>query len=191
MQFTPLSLKGAYTIELEPRGDERGRFTRLFCARELAQIGHAKPIVNVNHSYTQKKGTIRGMHFQYPPDCEIKIVKCIRGAIWDCIVDIRKDSPTFLKWEGVELTDSNNRMIYVPEGFAHSFQSLTDDVEIVYFVSNFYAANNEGGLRFDDPMLNIEWQREVTEVSARDREHPLLNDAFEGMDMSKMGEIRS
>jgi len=184
MQFTPLSLNGAYTIELEPRGDERGRFTRLFCARELAQIGHTKPIVNVNHSYTQKKGTIRGMHFQYPPHAEVKIVKCIRGTIWDCIVDIRKDSPTFLKWEGVELTESNNRMIYVPEGFAHSFQSLCDDVEIVYFVSNFYAPNNESGLRFDDPMLNIKWQLEPTEVSVRDREHALLNDNFEGITLT-------
>ena len=184
MQFTPLSLKDAYTIDLKPRGDERGRFTRLFCARELLQIGHTKPIVNVNHSYTQKAGTIRGMHFQYPPDCEIKIVKCIRGAIWDCIVDIRKDSPTFLKWEGVELTENNNRMIYVPEGFAHSFQSLTDDVEIVYFVSSFYAANNEGGLRFDDPTLNINWPVKVSEVSARDREHTLLNDNFQGVTLA-------
>ena len=184
MQFTPLSLKDAYTIDLQPRGDERGRFTRLFCARELAQIGHTKPIVNVNHSYTQKAGTIRGMHFQYPPDCEIKIVKCVRGAIWDCIVDIRKNSPTFLKWEGVELTENNHRMIYVPEGFAHGFQSLSDDVEIVYFVSNFYASNNEGGLRFDDPALSIPWQREATEVSVRDREHALLNADFQGITLA-------
>jgi len=184
MQFTPLSLKGAYAIELAPRGDERGRFTRLFCARELARIGHTKPIVNVNYSYTQKAGTIRGMHFQYPPDCEVKIVKCLRGAIWDCIVDIRKDSPTFLKWEGVELTESNNQMIYVPEGFAHGFQSLSDDVEIVYFVSNFYAPNNEDGLRFDDPALNIQWPLEVTEVSARDREHRLCSQNFKGVTLT-------
>ena len=180
MQFTKLSLQGAYAIELTSRGDERGRFTRLFCATELARIGHVKPIVNVNHSYTQKTGTIRGLHFQYPPDCEVKIVKCLRGAIWDCIVDIRKGSPTFLQWEGIELTESNNRMIYVPEGFAHSFQSLTDDVEIAYFVSNYYAPNNEGGLRYDDPALNITWPVTVTEVSARDKEHPLLNENFEG-----------
>jgi dTDP-4-dehydrorhamnose 3,5-epimerase len=181
MQFHPLSLSDAYIIELEPRGDERGRFTRLFCARELAQIGHTKPIVNVNHSYTQKAGTIRGMHFQYPPHAEVKIVKCLRGAIWDCIVDIRRDSPTYLKWEGVELTESNDRMMYVPEGFAHGFQSLTDDVEVVYFVSNFYAPNDEGGLRFDDPALNITWQREVAEVSVKDREHRLIDDGFQGV----------
>jgi len=181
MKFQPLPLSGAWQIDLEPRGDERGRFTRLFCARELAEIGHVKPIVNVNHSYTQKAGTIRGMHFQHAPDCEIKIVKCVRGAIWDCIVDIRKDSPTFLQWTALELTDNNHRMIYVPEGFAHGFQSLTDDVEIIYFVSNFYAPNNEAGLRFDDPALNIQWPVEVTEVSARDREHTLINDSFQGV----------
>ena len=181
MKFYPLPLPGAYEIELEPRGDERGRFTRLFCAKELAEIGHVTPIVNVNHSYTQKKGTIRGMHFQNPPDCEIKIVKCLRGAIWDCIVDIRKDSPAFLHWTGVELTENNQRMIYIPEGFAHGFQSLTDDVEIVYFVSKFYAPDNEAGLRYDDTTLNIDWPVDVTEVSARDREHSLLNDVFEGI----------
>jgi dTDP-4-dehydrorhamnose 3,5-epimerase len=179
MKFDPLPLAGAYQITLEPRGDERGRFTRLFCARELAEIGHVKPIVNVNHSYTQKQGTIRGMHFQHPPDAEGKIVKCIRGAIWDCIVDIRKDSPTFLHWTALELTESNHRMIYVPEGFAHGFQSLTDDVEIVYFVSNYYAPDNEAGLRFDDPALKIDWPVEVTEVSVRDRGHSLMEDDFQ------------
>ena len=181
MKFQPLSLFGAYTIELEPRGDERGRFTRLYCAKELAAIGHVKPIVNVNHSYTQQKGTIRGMHFQFPPDCEIKMVKCLRGAIWDCIVDIRKDSPTFLQWAGVELSENNNRMIYIPEGFAHGFQSLTDDVEITYFVTVFYASNNEGGLRFDDPAIKIDWPVPPTVVSDRDKNHALLTDTFEGI----------
>ncbi|MDR1493781.1 MAG: dTDP-4-dehydrorhamnose 3,5-epimerase [Planctomycetaceae bacterium] len=174
MQFTPLLQSGAYRIDLEPRGDERGRFTRLFCANELKEIGLAKPIVNVNYSYTQRKGTIRGLHFQYPPDCEIKIVKCIRGTIWDCIVDVRKDSSTFLKWDAVELTDDNKRMIYIPEGFAHGFQTLTDDVEMIYFVTNFYAPKNEDGLRFDDPDLLIDWRLPSTVVSERDRKHPLL-----------------
>ena len=174
MQFTLLSLKGAYTIELEPRGDERGRFTRLFCARELAQIGHTKPIVNVNHSYTQKKGTIRGMHFQYPPHAEIKIVKCIRGAIWDCIIDIRKDSSTYLRWEGVELTENNNRMIYVPEGFAHGFQALTDNVEMIYFHTEYYEKASEGGLKFDDPKINIAWQLPPMGISERDLSFELL-----------------
>lgn len=168
MKFTPLSLTDAYTIELEPRGDSRGRFTRLFCAKELAQIGHKKPIVNVNHSYTQKRGTIRGLHFQNPPFAEVKIIKCIRGAIFDVIVDNRKDSPTYRKWEGVELTESNDRMMYVPEGFAHGFQSLTDDVEMIYFHTEYYEKSSEDGLRYDDPKIGITWPTEVTEVSARD-----------------------
>ena len=174
MQFTPLSLKDAYTIELEPRGDERGRFTRLFCARELTQIGHTKPIVNVNHSYTQKAGTIRGMQFQYPPHAEVKIIKCLRGAIFDVIVDIRKDSPTYLKWEGVELTESNNRMIYVPEGFAHGFQSLCDEVEMLYFHTEYYAKAGESGLKFDDPKINIAWKLTPIGLSERDLSFELL-----------------
>ena len=183
MKFQPLSLFGAYTIELEPRGDERGRFMRLFCVKELAEISHVKPIVNVNHSYTQQKGAIRGMHFQYPPDCEIKFVKCLRGAIWDCIVDIRKDSPTFLQWAGVELTENNHRMIYIPEGFAHGFQALTDDVEMLYFHTQFYAPQSEGGLRFNDPVIGISWPISVTTVSERDRNFDRINtnNNFEGI----------
>lgn len=181
MHFIDLRLFGAYKIRTAPRGDERGRLTRLFCAREFERTGLSKPIVNVNHTYTAKRGTIRGLHFQRPPDCEVKIVKCLRGAIWDCIVDIRTDSPTFLQWEGVELTDRNDSMIYVPEGFAHGFQALTDDVEIVYFVTAPYAPGNEGGLRFDDPALKIDWPIETTVVSDRDRVHPSIDDAFQGI----------
>ena len=181
MKFHPLALSGAYEIELLPRGDARGRFTRLFCAKELTEIGHTKPIVNVNHSYTQQKGTIRGMHFQYPPDCEIKIVKCIRGAIWDCIVDIRKDSPTFLKWTAVELSESNDRMIYIPEGFAHGFQSLTNGVEMIYFHTNYYVPQSEGGLRFDDPSIEIAWKSSAVEISDRDRSHSLIQETFKGI----------
>ena len=174
-------LSGAYQIELEPRGDERGRFTRLFCAKELAEIGHVKPIVHINHSYTQTAGTIRGMHFQNPPDCEIKIVKCLRGAIWDCIVDIRKDSPTFLQWTAVELTDNNNRMIYIPEGFAHGFQSLTDDAELLYFHTGFYAPQSESGLRYSDKEISIEWPITATVVSERDQLHSLIDSHFRGI----------
>lgn len=185
MRFTPLKLSGAHTIDLDPRGDARGRFTRFFCARELSALGHVKPIVNVNYSYSQNQGTIRGMHFQYPPDTEIKIVKCIRGAIWDCIVDIRKESPTFLQWTGVELTEKNDRLIYVPEGFAHGFQALTDDVEILYFVTNYYAPKNEAGLRFDDPAIKIDWPLEATVVSDKDRTHPLIDNHFSGITLSE------
>jgi dTDP-4-dehydrorhamnose 3,5-epimerase len=181
MKFSELKLAGAYRIDLEPCGDERGQFTRLFCATELKKIGLTKPIVNINHSYTQQKGTVRGLHFQHPPDCEIKIVKCIRGTVWDCIVDIRKGSPTFLKWDAAELSSENNQMIYVPEGFAHSFQTLTDDVEMIYFITNFYAPKNEDGLCYNDPVLNINFPLEVTIISDRDRRHPLISNGFEGI----------
>ena len=176
MNFVPLSLPDAYAIDLSPRGDERGSYTRLFCANELNHIGLNKPIVNINHSYSRYQGTIRGVHFQYPPDSEIKIVKCIRGAIWDCIVDIRKSSPTFLKWDAVELSADNNKMIYIPEGFAHGFQTLTDNVEIIYCVTAFYAPNNEDGLRFDDPTLKISWPLPPTVVAERSRKHKLITE---------------
>jgi dTDP-4-dehydrorhamnose 3,5-epimerase len=185
MKFFELKLGGAYWIELEPCGDERGWFTRLFCANELREIGFTKQIVNINHSYTQQKGTIRGLHFQYPPDCEIKIAKCLHGAVWDCVVDIRRGSPTFLQWEAVELTSQNNRMIYIPEGFAHGFQTLTNDVEIVYFVTNFYAPQNEDGLRYNDPVLSIDFPLEATIISDKDRQHPLIADHFEGITIQR------
>ncbi len=155
-------------IDLAPHGDSRGRFTRLFCAKELAAVGLDKPIVNINHSLTEKRGTIRGMHFQHPPHAEIKIIKCLRGAIFDVLVDHRPDSPTYLRWEGVELTESNDRMIYIPEGFAHGFQSLTDHVEMLYLHTEYYEKSSEGGLRFDDPKIKIAWRLPPTEISQRD-----------------------
>ncbi len=181
MTFSALNLSGAFQINLEPKGDERGAFTRLFCADELKSIGLTKPIVNINHSYTRQQGTIRGMHFQYPPDCEIKIISCSKGIIWDCIVDIRKDSPTFLQWTAVELSAKNNKMIYVPEGFAHGFQSLTDDVEMLYFHTAFYNPKNEGGLCFDDPALAINWPLLPTFVSEKDRQYNLISTNFQGV----------
>lgn len=171
-----MSLPGAYRIDLEPQNDFRGGFVRLFCAGEMKEIGLNKPILNVNFSSSLRKGTVRGLHFQYPPSCETKIVKCIRGAVWDCIVDVRKNSPTFLQWEAVELTEKNDRMIYVPEGFAHGLQALEDDVEVLYFLSEFYAPQREDGLRFDDPALEINWPLEAVRISQKDRCFPLLSE---------------
>lgn len=181
MYFDDLKLSGAHLIRTEPKGDDRGRLTRLFCAREFERIGLKKPIVNVNHTCTTKRGTVRGLHFQYPPDCEIKIVRCLRGAVWDCIVDLRKASPTFLQWEAVELTERNDRMIFVPEGFAHGFQTLTDDVEMLYFHTAYYNPDNEGGIRFDDPALSIPWPLEISVVSDRDRSYKMIDRFFEGI----------
>src|SRR6478752_4125211 len=132
MKFTETSLKGSYTIDLNLFKDERGWFARTYCKNEFETIGHAKEWVQLNHSFTKQKGAIRGMHYQLPPFSEIKMVRCIAGAVYDVIIDLRKDSETFLKWFGVELSAENKKMIYIPEGFAHGFQALTNDCELIY-----------------------------------------------------------
>ena len=174
MKFTKIEALGAHIIELEPFTDERGFFARTFCQKEFAEIGFDKPIVQINHSLTTRKATIRGMHYQSPPAAEIKIIRCIQGAVFDVMVDIRKGSPTFRKWIGIELSKENMRMVYIPEGFAHGFQTLTDNVELIYYHSEFYNKKYERGLRFDDAALAIKWPLEVTEISERDKNHPLL-----------------
>lgn len=181
MIFTPTSLAGSYVIDLEPFSDERGWFARFYCKNEFQQIGHAQEWVQLNHSFTTHTGTVRGMHFQLPPFREIKMVRCIAGAIFDVIVDIRKDSPTFLKWTGVELSAANRKMLYIPEGFAHGFQTLTDNCELIYHHSAAYAPGSEGGIRYDDPAIGITWPLPVNNLSARDASHPYLNEHFKGI----------
>ena len=183
MKFHPLSLEGAYVIESEPRVDRRGSFTRLFCEHEFKEIGFASRIVNVNFSFSLRKGTLRGLHFQKPPKAENKIVRCMRGAVLDIIVDVRCRSKTFLKWEAVELTDANGQMLLVPEGFAHGFQTLCDNVEFLYFVTEFYSPQHEDGFRYDDPTLNIAWPLEPSEVSLRDRQFPFIHTDYRGLDI--------
>jgi dTDP-4-dehydrorhamnose 3,5-epimerase len=181
MKMNATPLPKAYVLEPEPIVDHRGRFARVYCHRELEQIGHHKPIVQVNHSLTTKKGAIRGMHFQYPPEAEIKMTKCIAGSVYDVIVDLRCNSPTFRRWHGEILSAKNMKMVYVPEGFAHGFQTLEANSELLYFHTQFYSPQHEGAVRFDDPAVKICWPLEVTEVSARDRSHPLLPEDFEGI----------
>lgn len=181
MKFTPTSLAGSFVVELEPFSDDRGWFARSYCEKEFAQIGHTKNWVQLNHSTTYKKGSIRGMHYQLPPFREIKMVRCIAGAVFDVIVDIRKDSATFLQWFGTELSAANKRMLYIPEGFAHGFQCLADDCELIYHHSEFYTPNAEGGIRYDDPMVNISWPLPPGVLSARDAGHPYLTDDFKGI----------
>jgi len=181
MIFTPTSLAGSYIVELEPFSDDRGWFARFYCKQEFQQIGHQQEWVQLNHSFTTKKGTIRGMHFQKPPFREIKMVRCISGSIFDVIIDIRKDSPTFLQWTGVELSAENKKMLYIPEGFAHGFQTLSDNCELIYHHSAFYTPNSEGGIRYDDPQVSINWPLPVTIISERDANHPLLNEQFKGI----------
>jgi len=140
-------------------------------------------LVQINHSLSRKIGATRGMHFQYPPRAEIKLVKCIKGAVYDVIVDIRKGSPSFLKWHGIELSETNMKMIYIPEGFAHGFQVLRADSELIYLHTEFYAPDYEGALRYDDPLLNIQWPLQVTDISEKDKKHPLLDSNFEGLEL--------
>lgn len=181
MQFTALPLEGSWLIEAEPFSDSRGQFARIFCQKELAEIGLTKPLTQINHSLTRAKGAIRGMHYQPPPHAEIKIVRCLRGACHDVIVDLRNESPTFLKWHAEELTPDTMRAIYIPEGFAHGFQTLESDTELLYFHTEFYTPGNEGAIRFDDPAVNIDWPLPPTDISDRDKKHPLLPDNFTGI----------
>jgi dTDP-4-dehydrorhamnose 3,5-epimerase len=174
MRFAPTPLAGAYLIHLEPRVDQRGTFARAFCAQEFAAHGFETNFVQANVSTNNRAGTVRGMHFQREPDAEVKLVRCVKGAIYDVAVDMRKESPTYLRWFGAELSDENGLAMYVPKGFAHGYQAITGGATVFYFVSAFYAPQSEGGLRFDDPKLSIRWPRPVSEISAKDAAWPLL-----------------
>lgn len=181
MKFKALALPGLYTIELNVLKDDRGGFARTFCKKEFEEIGHSKEFVQLNQSWNTKKGTIRGMHFQKPPFKEIKLIRCVKGAVLDVVLDIRKDSPTFLQHIAIELSEDNKTMIYVPEGFAHGFQTLEDNSELFYHHTEYYVPDSEGGLRFDDPQLNIKWQLPVTVISERDKNHPLIDKTYKGI----------
>jgi dTDP-4-dehydrorhamnose 3,5-epimerase len=172
---------GVYTIETNAFRDDRGAFARWFCDKELESILDGQHIVNVNFSKTVNKGSIRGMHFQYPPHTETKIIRCIRGKILDVIVDIRKGSPTFLQHLSFELSEDNMMMLYIPKGFAHGFQSIEDDSEIMYLVTEYYSAESESGLNPMDPSLGIKWPLLIASISDKDRNRELLNDSFKGI----------
>jgi len=180
MIFTETLLKGIYIIDLEPLEDERGWFARTYCKQEFNAIGHTKEWVQSNHSFTRQKGTVRGMHFQLSPFSEIKLVRCIAGAVYDVIIDLRKNSPTLLNYFGLELSSKNKKMIYIPEGFAHGFQALTDDCELIYHHAQFYTPGAESGIKYNDTCVNIQWPLPVQSVSARDDSHPMLDINFKG-----------
>jgi len=174
VRFTPTSLHGAYLVELEPRMDSRGMFARAFCSQEFAAHGLETTYVQANMSTNSHAGTVRGLHFQRMPHAETKLVRCIKGAIYDVIVDMREGSETFCRAFGAELSDQNGVMMYVPKGFAHGYQSLTDETSIFYMVSAPYAPQAEAGVRFNDPKLAIAWPRPVSEISDKDARWPLL-----------------
>lgn len=169
MVFTETPLRGAFILDVEERRDTRGLFARVYCRQEFEEHGLDGSLIQGNLSYNHRKGTLRGMHFQYPPAAETKLVRCTRGAILDVIVDLRPESPTFLQYTSVELTAENRRSFYVPPRFAHGYQVLEDCTEVTYLTGAYYAPEYEGGLAHDDPRLGIAWPLAATEVSDRDR----------------------
>lgn len=178
---TDLPLAGLKIIERQNLGDSRGFLSRIFCAEELALAGWTKPIAQINQTMTAQQGTVRGMHFQHPPHSEMKLVNCLRGAVLDVAIDLRANSPTFLKWHAEELSAENRRSLLIPEGFAHGFQTLTADCEMLYFHSAPYAPGAEGALNALDPALAINWPLAITEMSERDRRHAYLTEQFTGL----------
>ncbi len=172
MIFTSTDLAGVVLIDLQPRGDERGFFARAFCEREFEDAGLPSRFVQINTSLTARKGTLRGFHYQLPPAEEVKVVRCIRGGLYDVALDLRPGSPTFGQSFAAELTAENRRMLVVPRGCAHAFLTLTDDVEALYLVSAAYAPSLERGVRWDDPWLAVEWPFRPAEISAKDAAWP-------------------
>ena len=176
MKFHETKLNGLYLIEQEPRIDERGYFVRIFCEAEFKKAGIKDfKIVQGNQSLTKKKGTIRGMHFQKEPKAEDKFLQCLKGAIYDVVIDLRESSPTFGQWCANELSEANKRMLFIPKGFAHGFQALSDDCLIEYFMSEFYAPDHADGVRWDDPFFNITWPiAKPSVISDNDKKWPLM-----------------
>lgn len=171
MKFIPAPLEGAYLIDIEKLEDERGFFGRAFCAKDFAEQGLESSFIQMNDSYSVKKGTLRGLHYQLPPMQETKIVRCVRGSCFDVILDLRKDSKTFGSYFGEILSAENRHMMYVPKGFAHGFLTLEDETELIYMVSQYYSPENERGIRWDDPTFAIRWPGRPTVLSKRDLSH--------------------
>jgi dTDP-4-dehydrorhamnose 3,5-epimerase len=168
MIFTEIQLKGAFLIELEPLEDDRGFFARSWCKREFDQHGLGTEFVQCNISFNWKRGTLRGMHYQSLPYEEIKLVRCTRGAIYDVVIDLRPESKTFREWVSIELTEDNRKMLYIPKGFAHGFLTLTENTEVFYQMSEFYAPGHAMGVRWNDPAFNIVWPIDVKVISEKD-----------------------
>jgi len=175
------ALAGLAVVQRQRLSDSRGFLSRIFCAEELAAAGWTVPIAQINHTLTSRKGTVRGMHFQHPPHAEAKLVSCLRGSVFDVAVDLRHGSPSFLHWHGVELSAANGRALLIPPGFAHGFQALTDDAELLYCHSSAYTPAAEGAVHPLDPTLAIEWPLAVAELSERDANHPRIDGTFEGV----------
>jgi dTDP-4-dehydrorhamnose 3,5-epimerase len=172
MRFHTTKLADVRLIELEPARDERGFFARTFCAREFAAAGLETVFVQQSFSQTRLAGTVRGMHFQRFPHAEVKLIRCLAGAIYDVLIDIRPVSPTYMQWEAYELSAGDGRQLYVPRGFAHGFQTLKPDTEVGYMMTEYYSADASAGICYNDPAFNISWPQPVTEISEKDRRWP-------------------
>jgi dTDP-4-dehydrorhamnose 3,5-epimerase len=185
MKFMETPLKGAYVIDIEKNGDNRGFFARVFCQNEFKDNGLSTEFRQVNNSFSALKGTLRGLHYQLMPSAEVKVVRCINGALFDVILDLRPDSPNFGQWFGDILNSENRRMMYVPRGFAHGFITLSNNTEVFYYSSEFYVPKLEKGIRFDDPHFNIEWPIKPTEVSEKDANWQLYDADWHGVNLLK------
>lgn len=172
MKFIETPLKGAYVVELEKRGDERGFFARSFCVDEFKERGLNPTVLQANISGSTKKGTLRGLHYQTAPMAEVKFIRCMKGAVFDVLVDVRPDSPTFKKWYGIELSVDNQKAVYIPEGFAHGHQTLQFDSQIMYMVSQVYSPEHERGIRYNDPAIGVLWPLVPTVMSGKDKAWP-------------------
>ncbi|MDI3382349.1 dTDP-4-dehydrorhamnose 3,5-epimerase [Xenophilus aerolatus] len=176
-------LQGLAAVRRTRIEDERGFFSRFFCAAELSEVGFDEPIAQINHTLTRRTGSVRGLHFQYPPYAEVKLVSCVRGKVWDVAVDIRRGSPTFMSWHAELLTAENACSLLIPKGFAHGFQALTPDAELIYLHSAPYAAGAEGALNPRDPRLAIDWPLPFADLSERDARHPMVDEGFLGIEL--------
>lgn len=179
--FQPTLLDGLFVVERKPIADARGFLCRFFCAEEFHAAGLKKHIAQINHTCTVKKGSVRGLHFQYPPNAECKLVSCLRGEIYDVALDIRKGSPTFLRWHGEILSAANRKSLLIPEGFAHGFQTLVDDCEMLYLHTASFCEASEGAIHIADPRAGVVWPIPVTDVSERDSGHPFIDRSFQGV----------
>ena len=181
MNILTTNIPDLRVVETNSHTDVRGAFARLYCEQELTQVVGQRTIVQVNHSRTLAVDAVRGLHFQYPPYAEMKLVRCLKGRVWDVAIDLRQKSPTFLRWHAEELTPTNARMIVIPEGFAHGFQVIEPDSELLYLHTTFYTPHAEGGLRYDDPLIDITWPLTVTDLSERDSCHTYIDPNFQGL----------
>ena len=179
--FEETSIKDLYVVRRNAIGDSRGFFSRFFCAEEFSKVGWDKAVRQINQTLTSQCRSIRGMHYQKPPYAETKIVSVLRGEVWDVVIDIRRDSDTFLQWHAERLSAENRTSLYIPEGFAHGFQTLSNDCELIYLHSSDYRPGAEAGINPFDHAVNIDWPYDVSEISDRDKAHALLTDRFEGI----------